>query len=332
MIGSTTISHTLCIICSVFNAYSAVLFLPNQNGNGFYLADFFSLGDKFLINRGSAPNPGLVCGLLNCKQATCLPNYVDKKQKLGYYRNEDTMGIKAFMASPLADGGILCVDSKNQYSFSADKDLKMLHLFADLISGLEQNKPQSYSNRIPEYFVAMSIIQNMAAKHPMWTQFILTFLQTISRTTGLEYCAFVSYDGQGDYYRIECETHRVVLENNRPIDIHLSHGIAGLAIQNHEAVFLRLDSASPTILFGAIPDMPDFQIAICLPVDINRNTRCVLCFGNTALIEIDETMRTFLQQTSSFLAMYLENLYLQDRLRNMLPKTNLNLNQKSSLG
>ena len=45
MNANTLEQHILSIVCSVFDAYSAVLFLPSENGEEHYLAASFSLGE-----------------------------------------------------------------------------------------------------------------------------------------------------------------------------------------------------------------------------------------------------------------------------------------------
>ena len=45
MTANTLEQHILSIVCSVFDAYSAVLFLPSENGEEHYLVASFSLGE-----------------------------------------------------------------------------------------------------------------------------------------------------------------------------------------------------------------------------------------------------------------------------------------------
>ena len=73
-------------------------------------------------------------------------------------------------------------------------------------------------------------------------------------------------------------------------------------------------------VFGKLPDMPDFQAAMCMPVMVNKSTRGVLCLAHTSPRQIDESMRSFVRQAVDHLALFLENLYLKTRLRTMLPK------------
>ena len=71
----------------------------------------------------------LVDWIIRNRQQMLVPNFDQHKHKLGYYREGEEAGIKAFMGCPVPTGGALCVDSKRQYSFT-DRDYKLLQLFA----------------------------------------------------------------------------------------------------------------------------------------------------------------------------------------------------------
>ena len=81
-----------------------------------------------------------------------------------------------------------------------------------------------------------------------------------------------------------------------------------------------VEGAPSAVLFGKLPDMPDFQAAMCMPVMVNKSTRGVLCLAHTTPRPIDESMRSFVRQAVDHLALFLENLYLKVRLRTMLPR------------
>ena len=132
MTANTLEQHILSIVCSVFDAYSAVLFLPSENGEEHYLAASFSLGEG--VEQGAMLSSGsLVDWIIRNRQQMLVPNFDQHKHKLGYYREGEEAGIKAFMGCPVPTGGALCVDSKRQYSFT-DRDYKLLQLFAELVS------------------------------------------------------------------------------------------------------------------------------------------------------------------------------------------------------
>ena len=324
MVGSSVDSHILCIVCSVFDAYSAVLFLPAEDGAGFRLAASFSLGDEIITDENFRPEKGLVGWLLRTHEPLRLTSFDREKSSVGYYLHEENVGIKAFMAFPIATGGVLCVDSKREYSFS-EKDQKMLHLFADLISGMQKEKGASVvTGNIPRCFVEFNVLRDLRNKYRRWPQYILNFVRTLAEATGFHYCAFASIDGGGETYRVECETRRILMDSGQPVILPLGSGLTGWVFRNEQPVFAGgMEAAPSTMLFGKQVEMPDFQAAACLPVTISRSTRAVICLAHMEPLEIDEAMRSFLLQCVDHLAMHLENLYLQTRLNQLLPQAHL---------
>ena len=120
---------------------------------------------------------------------------------------------------------------------------------------------------------------------------------------------------------MECESARLVLENGEPMVLPVGSGIAGWVFSNAPPVINEgLEGAPSTMLFGKLPGMPDFQAIICLPVQINKSTRGVLCLAHTSTRSIDESLRSFVRQAVDHLALFLENLYLRVRLRSLLPQ------------
>ena len=163
MTANTLEQHILSIVCSVFDAYSAVLFLPSENGEEHYLAASFSLGEG--VEQGAMLSSGsLVDWIIRNRQQMLVPNFDQHKHKLGYYREGEEAGIKAFMGCPVPTGGALCVDSKRQYSFT-DRDYKLLQLFAELVSRQQASKGrQEMAGDIPRYFAELAIDKEKIAE------------------------------------------------------------------------------------------------------------------------------------------------------------------------
>ncbi|MDR3362582.1 MAG: GAF domain-containing protein [Desulfovibrio sp.] len=317
--------HIVSIVCSVLEAYSAVLFLPDETGENHHLAAFFSLGNKISPAACIRPGKGLVGWILRNRQPLLVPNFDHRQSSLGYYAEE--ADIKVFMGCPVPTGGALCVDSKRQYSFS-DKEHKILQLFADLISHQEFNRGRNdFAGDIPRYFAELGIIQDLRFQHRRWPQFLRRFLQAMTRATGFDYCAFASLEEPGETYCVECESARLLLAGGEPLVLSMGNGIVGWVFRNEQQVITEgAEGAPSSMLFGNLPDMPDFQAVICVPVIVSRSTRGVFCLAHTGKRRIDEAMRSFVRQAVDHLALFLENLYLKNRLRSLLPKAEIHSN------
>ncbi len=315
-------SQLLAIVCSVFDAYSATLYLPCENGNEYELVASFSLGEKDDFRKILLPGLGLAGWILRNNQPLVVANFDQHHSNLGYYAEGVDVNIKAFMGCPIASGGVLCVDSKRQYSFS-DKDSKILQMFADIARQQGGIKTQSsLTGNIPEYYVNLGIIQGLRFQHKRWTVFLQNFLNIMSKSTKFDYCAFASIDGSGENYIIEGETMPLLLKDNPNVTLPLSSGLVGWLLRDEgQAIFSEgfSESVAPP-LFGKIPDFPQFRAVICMPIMVNKSVRGVLCLANSEAQEMDEALRSFVHQCLDHLGLFLENLYLKSRLHAMLPR------------
>ncbi|MBQ7585724.1 MAG: GAF domain-containing protein, partial [Desulfovibrionaceae bacterium] len=86
MSATTIEEHILSIVCSVFEAYSAVLFLPEEDKESCTIAASFSLGDKINYEVEIFPGQGLVGWIIRNHEILCIPNFDHYQSKLGYYQ------------------------------------------------------------------------------------------------------------------------------------------------------------------------------------------------------------------------------------------------------
>ncbi len=335
---SATHTQLLAIICSIFDAYSATLYLPSQregkDGRDAHdtisedsskkcgLVAAFSLGDADAFNKEIAEGQGLAGWILRDKKPLVVANYDQHQSNLGYHAENGEAHIKAFMGCPVPSGGVLCVDSKRQYSFS-DKDSKILQLFADLISREGVDGQDSIQGDIASYFAQMGIVQGLRFQHKRWPLFLQNFLQTVARATRYDYCAFASIDADESSYYIEGESRLFLPQGYEKAHLPLNSGMVGWVLRDgrqpvfHDGLNSSTASFQP---FGKIESFPTFQSGICVPVIVNKSARGVLCLAHAQPREIDEALRSFVHQCVDHLALFLENLYLKSRLNNLMPQ------------
>lgn len=316
---STFEQQVLSIVCSVFDAYSAVLFLPDETGESYPLAASFSLGDNIPQDIVIGPGKGLVGWLIHTREGMLVEGIDLHQSKLGYYNKDEK--IKAFMGMPVPGGGALCVDSKRQYSFS-EKDQKILQLFAELIAKSREKETDEVADDASRYFAELGIIQELRYRFRRWPEFLRNFLRVVARAMRFDYCAFATLQENGETYCLEEESAPLLLAHGQTVCMPLGSGITGWVFRNEQPVFVEA-STSATALFGKVPDIPDFPAAICMPVMVNKVCRGVLCVANTEPRQIDDAMRSFVSQVVDHLSMFLENLYLKNRLRRFLPRARL---------
>jgi hypothetical protein len=66
-------------------------------------------------------------------------------------------------------------------------------------------------------------------------------------------------------------------------------------------------------------ELPHFSAVMAYPLQIQRKTRGVLCLGHDAPADIDGVTKDFVCMASEHLALFLENLYVKCRLRDLYP-------------
>lgn len=315
--------HVLGIICSVFEAYSAVLFLPEEDSERHYLAAAFTMGDEISPDVTILPGKGLVGWIIHNRKPLLIQNVDQHRSALGYYSAEAKAGIKAFMGFPVPTGGVLCVDSKRQYAFS-ERDYKILQLFAELVARQQRLGQKDISGEIPRYFAELGVIQDLRFQYKRWPEFLKNFLTIMGNAVNFDYCAFATLQEDEEYYTLESESAPLLLSGGQELHLPVGSGITGWVFRNEQPVFAEDGTlASSTALFGKLQDMPSFATAICMPVMINKMCRGVLCMANTEATHIDESMRSFVRQAVDHLSLFLENLYLKNRVRTLLPRTSL---------
>lgn len=316
-------THTLGTLCSVLDAYSTVLFLAEPGARGdvtYRLAGKFSLGDYIDPAAVVEPGMGLVGWIAKNNAPLLVPNFDQRKNHLGYYRDNEELRIKAFMGCSLPNGrGVLCVDSKRQYSFS-DKDQKLLHLFAQMI--MEQSASDGRGRALDAtltYYNALKTVYILRRRHSRWDDFLNEFLALLLQTTGCDYGVFCYSDPATGEYVVEGETSPLVCKPRAAVPVFsVNGGAIGWVFRNGEMLFSNAPGGMPeSSLFGRGVTTPQFQTVMALPLVIQRKTRGVLCLAKEMPLHIGDELRDFMRMASEHLALFLENLYVKCRLRDV---------------
>lgn len=322
MTQQTNYDRLLGILGSVLDAYSVVLFLPepeDSKGETYFIASSFSLGNHLNHHAEICPGRGLVGWILRNREPLLVANFDQHQNHLGYYAEGEEKTIKAFMGCPLPGGGALCVDSKRQYSFS-EKDQKLLHLFADLVAQLEaENSGREEKSTIFRYYAALRTIYTLRHQHSRWAEFLRHFLDLMASMTGFTHCLLCTRDPGGQSYSIEGENTLLLQKPGvAGPSFPLSHGIVGWVFRNGSLVCSDGPGGSPeALLVGKAADIPQFQTVLAVPIVIQRKTRGVLCLAHDVPMAVNEATQDFVRMASEHLALFLENLYIKCRLRDL---------------
>lgn len=318
MFSQQSLNQLLGIVCSVFDAYSAVLFVAdNPETNKYRLASHFSLGSEIRENAQIAPGQGLIGWVLRNSEPLLVDRLDRKGDCLGYYDAKTESKIKAFMGCPLDQGrGVLCVDSKKKYSFSA-KDQKILHQFVQFIDGIISDDSKVQNDRIRNnLYAGLLSLHALREKYPQWARFMKSFLDVLSQTSGLAYCFLAARDERGENYFLENWNTPVLQDDLMHLKFEIGSGLIGWVFKNDKPVIAEDKKSGPlgTPLFGGDIESPLFKTVLCLPLRVHKKVRGVLVLADENSVSLPRELKEFLQTASQYLAIFLENLYLKNRL------------------
>lgn len=312
----------LGIICSVFDAYTAALFVAERRGDAsspYLLKSSFSLGDKVDCEARLYDGRGLTGWIIRNRSPLLVQNFDQRRSALGYYLDHEEENIKAFMgcAFPAGDG-LICVDSKRQYSF-AERDQKMLLLFADFLERLCEGANQEASQaEALRYYAALRLIYVLRREHTRWTDFLHGFLDIVSKASYFEYCALFTRQPDGESFSAEGENYPLLIKNGNAKLYQLNRGMVGWVFRNSAPLFSGGGEGAPdTPLLGRLDETPPFLSVMTLPLIIQRKTRGVLCLASRQAAPLSQDAQDFARMASEHLALFLENLFVKCRLRDL---------------
>jgi transcriptional regulator with GAF, ATPase, and Fis domain len=78
-----------------------------------------------------------------------------------------------------------------------------------------------------------------------------------------------------------------------------------------------IDGSPDTMLVGKDMDIPTFQTVLALPLVIQRKARGVLCLAHDVPQPVSAITQDFVRMAAEHLSLFLENLYVKCRLRDM---------------
>jgi transcriptional regulator with GAF, ATPase, and Fis domain len=195
----------------------------------------------------------------------------------------------------------------------------LLALFAEfleqLYDTLNQETEQADALR---YYSALRLIYVLRREHSRWADFLHNFLDIISQASGFEYCVMCTRQPGSDSYSIEGENYPLLIKDGAAKLYHLNRGLVGWVFCNSAPLFCGGDTPPPdTPLLGKSGDSPTFQSLMLLPLIIQRKVRGVLCLASKNPLLIDQDVQDFAVMASEHMALFLENLFVKCRLRDL---------------
>ncbi|MBF0481928.1 MAG: GAF domain-containing protein [Desulfovibrionaceae bacterium] len=319
MADDNALKRLLEIVCNVFDAYSAVLFLPLPDAADCRLAASFSLGDDLHHNVLIGPGEGIVGWIVRNRKPLLISNFDQQQGVLGYYKGRTESKIKAFMGCPTSlEGpcGVICVDSMRTYTFG-EKEQKILSQFAALTNLLHDSiRQMDFGQTERRYYHGLRVISELRKAHPKWHGFLKGLLEVLAQTTGLTHCFLTVLGQAGRNFHIEGANRPIFhAKAPGPEQFPLASGLIGWVYKHGEPVYSGQGDSFPIApLFGKSIPGPPFVSAVCQPVIFARRTRAVLVLAGEDELPVTPELKSFVSLAAEYLALFLENLHFKSRL------------------
>lgn len=222
------------------------------------------------------------------------------------------------MGCPLDDGqGALAVDTKRTYAFGP-KEQKLLHQFAQLVGELLGSRSRDDLDlRSLEYSACLRRVLELRRRFPRWAAYLENFLTLVADASGMQVAFLAVRNENGKTFSLEGANQPFVDDSEAAKEpFAIGSGLVGWVFKNGAPVYCGLGDAplGKTTLLGREAPGPRFQSAICLPLPVHRRTRGVLALAHEEPRVVTEELKSFLDLIAEHLALFLENLYLKNRL------------------
>ena len=288
MTANSLEKHILSIVCSVFDAYSAVCSCLTRKARPIIRPQPLVWATRFLPT--SPILPGRDCGWIIREPAALLVPTRPAPEQSGPLRRRREASIKAFMAArcPRAravrgqQAAVFLPTRTTRY-----RSLRGAGSPASRAAAADRNWPGTF-----RHFCRTGRYSDLRFRYKRWPQFLQNYLRTMARRHGL-WTTALSFGGRArETYWCECESARLLLMDGEIADPAQAAALPAGCSANDQPVVPRAWRGSASVLPGKLPDMPDFSgTAMCMPVMVNKSTRGVLCLAHTSPRQIDESMQ-----------------------------------------
>lgn len=255
------------LLTNVTDAFTAALFLFDETKQELHLTAFHTLSKNFDQNAVLAPGDGLAGWVAKHGRPLSVPRFDRDTASLCFYRKDEN--IKSFLAVPVGQAGVLCVDSKQTYVFT-DKDQKILEDFARVIlhllrAGRVRTREKDYARMLRLFHQIDQASQEFDGPD----QFMERVLDELKRFAKADVVFFTSPDQDHKRYRVEA-LEGMLGPNFLGTSYPLDSGLVGWVYREQRPLVLRRVRAGDKKSYVFSPDDPikRFQSFLGLPLAV----------------------------------------------------------------
>ena len=91
-------------------------------------------------------------------------------------------------------------------------------------------------------------------------------------------------------------------------------GLAGWVFKNESPLYALEPGTATPPPFGGKVSLPSFKSIVCLPIIVHKKTRGVLVLADEESVDVGQDCKEFLNMAADYLSLFLETLYLRNKL------------------
>ena len=264
------------LLSNATEAFTAALFLYEDEAR-----EHLKLRTWHSLSKNVAPgvvlglSEGLIGWVAKTGQPVQLPRFDRDTKSLGFYTQDED--IKSFLAVPVGQAGVLCVDSKQQYVFT-EKDLKILkgfsQVFLHLVEGVEtRRREKNYARMLRLLYRVEKIIREVSSAGSL----VEAAMAEMKEFAGADLAAFTTPNQSRTRYRIEA-VDGLVSPNFEGTSYAWDSGLVGWVYKQNKPLALKRVNGDDRRSYIFSPDDPikQFQSFVGLPLMLWGSTVGVL--------------------------------------------------------
>lgn len=254
------------LVSNVTEAFTAALFLyEDEAKERLSLRAWQTLSKNVDEKAVLALSGGLIGWVAKTGEPVHLPRFDRDTKSLGFYTQDEE--IKSFLAVPVGQAGVLCVDSKQQYVFT-EKDLKILRGFSEvflhLVEGVEtRRREKNYARMLSLLYRIEKTIRDVRSPGSL----IEAAIAEMKEFAGADLVAFTTPNQPRTRYRIEAVDGLAGL-NFEGTSFAWDSGLVGWVYRQNKPLTLKRVNGNDRRSYIFSPDDPikQFQSFIGLPL------------------------------------------------------------------
>jgi signal transduction protein with GAF and PtsI domain len=253
------------LISNVTEAFTTALFLTDSQNNKLRLKGYHSLSLHIDPETSLQIGDSLIGWVAKNQRAVNISQFDRDTRNLKLYLRDEK--IKSFLAVPVGELGVLCIDSKRNYVFT-EKDQKILQAFATLVLRMLQAQAVGHRDQHQrEILDFLNQINSLSHEKQVLTVYYQKALNHCRLFTGTDMAFLILVPQKGDRYKIVASEGTLTAPLKKTV-LSIDMGLTGWVIRENRILVRRSMKPRTHKSYVFFPEDPciHFQSYIGIPL------------------------------------------------------------------